>query len=73
MIFVDLSQCCSKIFFGCYNYVSGSGIWHDEFVGKPRDTFSNTYRIGGRYPNLTSKIIFNTGANVPSVEGMWRP
>ena len=34
---------------------------------------SNANLIGDRHPNLMVMIMFKTGVNVPSREGMWRP
>ena len=41
-IFFGFFYCCRYIFDGSYNYISGGGSWYGEFVGKPRDIFSNT-------------------------------
>ena len=58
--------------FLCYNYTSGSGSWYGDFVGETRDIFYNTNLTNGRDPNLMAMIMFKTGVDVPSKEGMWR-
>ena len=43
------------------------------FWGNQETVCPNANLIGGRYPNFMISIMFNTGSNVPSREGMWRP